>query len=347
MTWRARNLPLAVLLVGLWAGCGPQGSQGAGDAGPVEEWEEEEGCQPEDCPSGQVCADGACVVPPTCSPDNCDGCCQGDTCLPGHLPGTCGIGGAGCQKCSSTSVCEAGVCEQVCGPDTCKGCCDPVMGCIEGTDIGGCGIDGEMCSDCGADATCSQGQCIANDCFETCDGCCVGNTCVEESSAQQCGADGNACVACPGSSICQEGQCVIDPDSRWDLVLINGEVEGEMHDGASWDAFGGAPDPYLELLFEPNGGQSVSYTTATRNNTLVPEWNETVLLNVKASDLLSDSNNTITYRLWDEDVSYDDRIGACVGAGYEAGLFGSIIQVTCPENANSNNSGWVLRFRLE
>ena len=56
----------------------------------------------ETCEQGQRCVSGQCV----CEPGSCaDGCCQGNTCVPGTAHASCGKGGEACESCSG--VCDA------------------------------------------------------------------------------------------------------------------------------------------------------------------------------------------------------------------------------------------------
>ena len=39
----------------------------------------------------------------------------------------------------------------------------------------------------------------------------------------------------------------MDPRSRWDLVIISADLNETSPSGEAWDAFGGLPDPYVEV----------------------------------------------------------------------------------------------------
>src|SRR5690242_6065739 len=45
------------------------------------------------CAVGTECAEGACTAPPKCNAQNCQGCCQGDTCIApdGMSANACGV----------------------------------------------------------------------------------------------------------------------------------------------------------------------------------------------------------------------------------------------------------------
>ena len=233
-----------------------------------------------------------------------------------------------------------------CGPDTCSGCCSPTEGCLAGDRDEACGGEGGACFDC-ADGACSSGRCIGAACAGECAGCCDGDACIPEVADKACGKDGEACVPCADGTSCQGGACVVDPGSLWNLVLLNGEVPATDFSGASWDAFGGLPDPLLALTLTAADESQTSYQSAYRDDTLVPEWNETVLTGQPASALLSGQGNTLTFHLQDADVSYHDAIGSCTSDGFANDHFGAVVTVTCPANPATMNSGWLLRFRLE
>lgn len=328
---RASVLATVLILIAS-TGCGPAAT--------------EEPCQPGDCPTGELCADGLCQVPPACAPDNCNGCCQGDVCLDGTEPSACGVAGLGCYICPTGAECTGGTCTVPCGPDTCDGCCSPTDGCLSGDEIGACGTGGMACFDCG-DGECSSGQCIGAACAVECDGCCDGDTCIAVVADKACGKDGGACVVCRDGTDCTGGACIVDPESRWNLVLVNGEIPATTYNDESWDGFGGAPDPYLDLTLTLADDSQIHYVTAFVDDTLVPAWNETVLTSQPASVLLAEQGSEFTLDLYDDDVSYDDLIGSCFMTGFSNDAFGAIVTVTCPANPATMNSGWLLRFRLE
>lgn len=75
------------------------------------------GAQCQDCtPQGGKCQTGACVVPPTCTVQNCAaGCCSGNICYAGFLNNRCGSGGNACADCTvKASTCNTGVTPRVC-----------------------------------------------------------------------------------------------------------------------------------------------------------------------------------------------------------------------------------------
>jgi hypothetical protein len=140
------------------------------------------------CAGDRRCEAGACVdTPPACSPDSCNGCCDGDVCESGTAEEACGSGGFLCEACGSTETCEGGFCVEMCGPNNCSGCCDVNGNCVDGSADYACGVGGLDCAPCGVDEACSLGECIDVACQSTCNGCCSGDVCLGGTQDQACG----------------------------------------------------------------------------------------------------------------------------------------------------------------
>jgi len=167
---------------------------------------------------------GVCQGQTACNPGNCQGCCQGTSCLTGNDPQACGIGGTVCTNCAQTGgQCipegpTGGFCSnpQSCDATNCTGCCEqtPQGGsCVPGTDPTACGAGGNTCEDCTAfNGTCGGGQCIGPP-PPVCDpstcptGCCDGTNCLPGNLDTFCGTGGVACVDCETSKkTCSTGQ---------------------------------------------------------------------------------------------------------------------------------------------
>ncbi|MBS1151458.1 MAG: Myxococcales trans domain protein, partial [Myxococcaceae bacterium] len=114
------------------------------------------------CFAGQVCTNGGCTQPPTCTAANCPGgCCDSGKCVPFSVQSSsfCGSGGQQCAQCAPGSFCSIGVCVQPpCSSATCSGCCSP-NGCMAGTVPNACGRNGNVCSTCAFGQTCTSGNC--------------------------------------------------------------------------------------------------------------------------------------------------------------------------------------------
>lgn len=104
--------------------------------------------------TNQTCgAGGVCTGAPTCGPANCAGCCDGNTCVPGTAPATCGAGGQACRDCGAGTCNPGGTCSSpACSAANCPGCCQGDR-CLAGFTNRACGSAGAACGDCTAAGT--------------------------------------------------------------------------------------------------------------------------------------------------------------------------------------------------
>ncbi len=159
----------------------------------------------------------AAPAPVTCSFDNCDGCCEGNTCNTEASANKCGLGGQACQTCENGAECFSGTCAM---PTTdcsdCDGCCLGGTQCLEGNVASACGALGDDCVTCADGEGCDGiGECVAIVCDDTnCAGCCTANgECIstQVQNVFECGKDGNACGTCSDEAIeCVSGVCIED-----------------------------------------------------------------------------------------------------------------------------------------
>ncbi len=269
------------------------------------------------CEAPAQCAEGLCEEPPSCGPDNCAGCCNGNDCVDAPTNASCGAGGSECTACNSEATCVDGDCELPC-EDSCFGCCTPLGECIDDGDANdqSCGLFGLQCETCTGDQFCDFGICSSPSCLETCDGCCIGDTCFDGYGVEACGYQ-ETCEVCSEGETCDSVDCVLDPFVQWMVVLLDGDIALLDAEGAAWDAFGGAPDPYLEIT-------ELGFTSMYVNNTFSPAWNETAT----ASALTTDLWEPMTFIMRDSDNVVDDVIGECtVEIPDEA--FGALHEVVC------------------
>ncbi|MBT8492512.1 MAG: hypothetical protein KJO07_05595 [Deltaproteobacteria bacterium] len=91
-----------------------------------------------------------------------------------------------------------------------------------------------------------------------------------------------------------EGACVVDPDARWDVVVIDGAFTPQQPDGGNWDISGGSPDGYVYIEF---GSAATEVETNPDNEKLTPAWNATLIWAVSAEELRSN----FYLRLLDDD----------------------------------------------
>lgn len=142
----------------------------------------------------------------TCSPGNCNGCCQGGACMGGVTSGACGAAGLPCVLCTSGELCAAGVCTtSKCNPSNCTtGCCKGDA-CMPGTAKDSCGSGGNLCSSCAASQKCENQSCGCGP--GTCNGCCEAGVCRSGTATSACGTAGGACSKCTSAEICLNGVC--------------------------------------------------------------------------------------------------------------------------------------------
>lgn len=100
-----------------------------------------------------------CKSTPKCDQFSCpNGCCQGNTCMPGTSDTQCGgfgfdggIGGQQCQNCALFGqTCQNHQCISKCGPGNCNGCCNASGVCVGGISSTACGQFGDSCDNCTA-----------------------------------------------------------------------------------------------------------------------------------------------------------------------------------------------------
>ena len=231
--------------------------------------------------------------------------------------------------------------EPSCGPSTCDGCCQGGQ-CLRGRDDDACGSGGVACQRCSLGERCSLGLCVPYCDSSNCTGCCSGTTCLAGNASTACGRFGEACVDCGPGWLCQDGRCVVDPASRWSIVVLDAEINEDRVDDIYWDPFGGLPDPKVEVY--AGGRDQFVGATSRRMNTLFPEWNEIAARGVRADAIKA----YLSFRLWDVDDFEDDWIGGCYYPSLSDSVFdGSVQTMTCERDPDIGNSGFVLRWRLQ
>ena len=167
--------------------------------------------------SGEQCVGGSCmaVAPTTCTPQNCAGCCEGNTCRAGSDIKACGSNGGGCVYCPLGEACNGGTCAPSagCDPQNCYGCC--LNGtCYVGLDDMLCGQNGDKCVNC--NGACEQtgqlggGACtpIQSPCAK-CAGCCDQpyDSCRPGTDNLACGSNGAGCAVCSDGGTCIGNAC--------------------------------------------------------------------------------------------------------------------------------------------
>lgn len=108
------------------------------------------------------------------------------------------------------------------------------------------------------------------------------------------------CVpACRTGYVCRSGRCELDGTAVWVVSAVRGSVAERKADGSTWDAVGGAPDPFVCVRL---GGEL--RCTGPVQNTMRPVWNEDLL--TATARTLMDSGLRVSF--WDEDVTNHDSI---------------------------------------
>jgi len=272
------------------------------------------------CPATDFCNGGVCEVIPVvedCAAD-CEGCCDGETCMSGKSNSACGKDGADCESCLMGWTCKSGVCEegqvQECS-ETCDGCCNNDL-CFPGDKNYACGTGGVECEMCNDGFLCIEGSCqeeVIEECWATCDGCCVGDDCYPGTDDEMCGLGGEECYVCPHPSICDPGGgCGVDLSGAWNIVVLDAHILMDSPSGG-WDEFGGAPDIYVTVdTYDAAGEIDESGSTSVMDDTYFAEFNETVVTAVNGFDIF---NYGIAITMYDSDGWLkDDYISSCSGA---------------------------------
>ena len=264
------------------------------------------------CEEAALCVGGECQTGPYDCATQCQGCCIDNQCVSGTGDKACGLDGLDCVACGTDEVCYSGGCEGTpydCDSE-CGGCCFNNE-CLGGFDDGKCGFAGEQCKTCSGAKTCENQACtdVTQDCWQTCDGCCDDlGECWPGDDMAACGSGGSACGICPLSHACLAGICALDTATKWDVWAFDGEVLSSPDGG--WDEFGGDPDPYVEIktYYNEAEGYLLTGVSFTDDNTAFPYWNQPILFDIPAGDLLE---HGLAVHLYDADLAWDDSIGSC------------------------------------
>ncbi len=109
---------------------------------------------------------------------------------------------------------------------------------------------------------------------------------------------GSCIGGCQSGFKCSVGRCALDPSALWRLTVTSGKISTKTPGGDSWDAFGGAPDPYVCLTIGSN-----RTCTSTVQDSFTPVWNE-IFPAATTTALLGG----VTISIVDEDISNNDPI---------------------------------------
>ena len=149
----------------------------------------------------------------------------------------------------------------------------------------------ETAAACPADcARCGDGVCNGTETTSSCPGDCPPGACSTTDV-----------TTCAGETICLNGTCVAAFGRTYTIVAYSATVPQFKPDGTTWDAVGGAPDPYAIVTLN---GQALWMTTAIQDN-FTPTWNQ------GAPSVIA-AGSTFIIDVNDEDVAADDGVFRCM-----------------------------------
>jgi len=178
----------------------------------------------------------------------------------------------------------------------------------------------------------------------TCDGCCDGDTCLGGDSTGACGTGGEACEVCGAGLECQARACEVLANSRWDLTVVSATINELNLDGEDWDSGLEDPPPDVHVdVWVGEGEAEQEATTDTVHNSLTPTFDEVVLTEVTASDLL----DRLEMRPMDTDEGNDDDIiGRCSAEVDTSSFSGAELTLDCPRDLEHDQAGFAIRYRI-
>lgn len=114
------------------------------------------------------------------------------------------------------------------------------------------------------------------------------------------------------------------------------------HSGAAWDAFGGAPDPIVNVYVGSETNRVAVFNGP--DDTFRITFTNARVGGLRASDLLS----YLSFAVFDEDVSDYEFIGRCFSRPLDSSVWAGGTQIfNCPREPATGQSGFTLRWRLE
>jgi len=150
-------------------------------------------------------------------------------------------------------------------------------------------------------------------------------------------------MICSPSFLCAAGACVVDPASRWNVVVDSVTAPTTDYNRAAWDPGGGAPDLYVEVRV---GSATATPTrTAEGLDTFTTRFTGASAMNLRADDL----QTLLRFDALDADFDAPDFIGACSYTSLEQSVFmdSSVRVLTCSSDAATRNSGFTAEWHLE
>lgn len=303
------------------------------------------------CADTEVCLESTCVPADQCADSRCGDDCVDLMSSDSHC-GECGRACTDEQMCvRGECACTGGLvnCEGVCvdtdaSPEHCGLCgrvCTEVLGdgatCVDGS----CQQTSEIrCDDMGDDDGDGMVDCDDPDCHGRTRACtCEFNelagleTCIPDGTWSTCAPDPDTgddwiCAEpeCTTDDTCvaengwgwecnDENICALDPDARFDVVLVSAVIPAARVGDDNWDEE--TPDPYVWFRHGSASGERMQ--SSTIDNMLNPTWNEVVLLGARAGDLRSylelhvvDEDSPWTDDFWCVTRCGDDQVGGWI-----------------------------------
>ncbi|MDW8245961.1 MAG: hypothetical protein RMJ84_05240 [Sandaracinaceae bacterium] len=120
------------------------------------------------------------------------------------------------------------------------------------------------------------------------------------------------------------------------------EVSSTPISGGSWDGFGGAPDPIVEVYVGNRSNLVASFDGP--DNTFAISYSSAYVSRQKASDIIA----YLGFRIIDEDITDHDFIGWCYYTRLGPSVWQEVqIVLHCERDSSTENSGFTLVWHLE
>ncbi|MBN8610269.1 MAG: hypothetical protein J0L92_06780 [Deltaproteobacteria bacterium] len=134
---------------------------------------------------------------------------------------------------------------------------------------------------------------------------------------------------CSGETICIGGACEAAFGRVYSITDVQVSVPSSDPVGDAWDAFGGAPDPFIVVAVN---GTPIA-TSATRDDafggTFFGPYDATLI-----------GGGSLAIEVWDEDVSANDLMFTCEGSPITASLLRQRTLVC-------NSGGFMIQFQID
>ncbi len=140
---------------------------------------------------------------------------------------------------------------------------------------------------------------------------------------------------CGGGQACTANACTLSGSATFDFFAVSAKLPAKNQSGGDWDGFGGLPDPVVKVT-----SGAVSFTSASRPDTLSPVWSIATVTNLTVTALKASLRIDVS----DSDVAFDDVVGGCPITLTTADFDGAIHSVNCPATATGVAFTFVYRL---